>query len=164
MYYELAQQFTVGADADRTWAFFSDANNLSKITPPWMRFEVKTPGTIQMRAGSTIDYTLRWLGMPIRWRTRIIDFTPLRQFIDLQIRGPYALWHHQHTFEPVAGGTRCEDRVIYRLPFSLLGRATHALLVRRQLIEIFTYRRQVIDRELGSVNAIGKGISVTALR
>jgi ligand-binding SRPBCC domain-containing protein len=101
--------------------------------------------------------------LPVRWRTRIIDWTPPHQFIDLQLRGPYTLWHHQHRFfasgagsgfeaeRARSGGTECSDRVIYKLPGGPIGSITHALVVRRQLIDIFQYRREAIGRLLGKV-------------
>jgi hypothetical protein len=105
---------------------------------------------MQIQADSTLDYTLRWMGLPVKWRTKIIDWSPPRQFIDLQIRGPYTLWHHLHRFTPSEQcGTICEDRVIYQLPGSLIGRAVHAMIVKNQLLEIFNFRRQVIGQHLG---------------
>ena len=38
-----------------------------------------------------------------------------------------------------------EDHVEYALPFGLLGRLVHRLRVRRQLEEIFDYRRRAIE-------------------
>lgn len=155
MYYQLTDEFELGADIDKTWSFFSKAENLPKITPPWLNFRVTTATPIRPQLDSTIDYTIRWLGVPLCWRTRIIDWAPPRQFIDLQIRGPYTLWHHQHTFEQLRNGhTRCRDRVIYKIPGSLLGRMIHTLLVRQQLLAIFNYRQQQIAKLLAPVNAI----------
>ena len=153
MCYQLTDHFVVSADLDRTWGFFGDAANLPRITPPWMRFSIRTPGPIEIGPDSVIDYTIRWMGLPIRWRTRIIDWSPQRQFIDLQVRGPYALWHHQHTFTPTADGVACTDRVTYKLPGPIVGRIMHAAMVRRQLLEIFRFRREVIGKELGSLRA-----------
>lgn len=150
MYYQLTDRFIVAADLARTWAFFSAADNLSKITPPRLGFTVRTPRPITIQQETVLDYTIRFLGMRLRWRSLIIDWSPQRQFIDLQTRGPYALWHHQHTFEPVEDGVRCGDRVIYRLPMGLPGRLAHPI-VRRQLLNIFRYRREMIGRELGPV-------------
>lgn len=161
--YELTDQFIVAASLDETWRFFSAAENLPLITPPWLAFRIRTPGTIVIEPDTLLDYTIRWLGIPVTWRTRIIDFTPPRQFIDLQLRGPYALWHHQHTFAPVAEGVLCRDRVIYRLPFGALGRLTHRLVVRRQLRAIFRFRRRVIARELGWVRAVQDDIEFRSL-
>jgi ligand-binding SRPBCC domain-containing protein len=163
MYYQLTDHFIVAADQSATWEFFSRAENLPRITPPWLRFTNLTNEPIQIALDSTLDYTIRWAGVPIRWQTRIIDWTPPTQFIDLQIRGPYTLWHHQHRFTPTAEGTECTDRVIYKLPGSLLGRAVHATLVRRQLQEIFRYRRQIIGQELGWVRAVQPDIAITVL-
>lgn len=154
MYYALTDSFIVSADSAKTWEFFSSAENLPAITPPWLAFNVLTPKPIHLRKDSTIDYTIRWMGLPVRWKTLIIDWTPPVQFVDLQIRGPYVLWHHQHTFEPHAEGTLCRDRVLYKIPFGPFGSLGHALLVRRQLIEIFSYRRQQITAQLGMVRAL----------
>lgn len=166
MYYQLTDAMVVPADADATWQFFSRAENLPQITPPWMRFSIATPTPIALQQDYTIDYTIRWLNLPVRWRTRIIDWTPPRQFIDLQIRGPYTLWHHQHTFEPNSNGsgTVCRDRVLYKLPAGLVGRAVNAMLVRRQLMEIFQFRRQAISQHLGPTTPLQPHINIQPLQ
>jgi ligand-binding SRPBCC domain-containing protein len=163
MYYELTDHFVVAAPPDKTWDFFGRAENLPAITPPWLGFTIHTPAPITIGSDSLLDYTIRWAGLPIRWRTRIIDWSPPRQFIDLQVRGPYALWHHQHTFEPVADGVECRDRVIYKLPAPGVSRLVHAAVVKRQLLGIFRYRREVIGRELGWVRAVQADVEVRRL-
>jgi len=124
--------------------FFADARNLEAITPPLLRFEIVTKGEIDMRKGALIDYRIRIRGVPVRWRTRIAAWDPGVRFIDEQIRGPYRLWEHEHTFEDEDGGTRIGDRVRYRAPG---GAIVNALLVQRDLLKIFNYRQQRI-REL----------------
>jgi ligand-binding SRPBCC domain-containing protein len=163
MYYELTDHFVVSASIEKTWQFFGAAENLPAITPPWLRFTILTPAPIRIGQDTLLDYTIRWAGVPIRWRTRIIDWTPPRQFIDLQVRGPYTLWHHQHTFNPVADGVECTDRVIYKVPVAGIGRAMHALTIRRQLLDIFRFRREVIGRELGWVRAVQPDVLVRPL-
>lgn len=163
MLYELTDHFVVAAGLERTWAFFSSAENLPRITPPWLRFTIRTPGRIEIGPETLLDYTIRWAGVPVKWRTKIIDWSPPHQFIDLQVRGPYALWHHQHKFREAAQGTTCTDRVIYQLPAGWLGRAMHGVAVRRQLIDIFRFRRKVIAEELGWVRAVQADVEVRRL-
>jgi ligand-binding SRPBCC domain-containing protein len=163
MYYELTDHFIVAADIDRTWAFFSSADNLPAITPPWLRFQILTPTPIVLGPDSVLDYRIRVMGLPVRWRTRIIDWSPPRQFIDLQIRGPYTLWHHQHTFAPVSEGVECKDRVIYRTAGKGLGRLVQGMFVRRQLLDIFRFRRKVIAERLGWVRGVQEDIEVRRL-
>ena len=164
-YYELTDHFQVAADADRTWAFFSSALNLKLITPAWLNFTVHTPEPIDMRRDTLLDYTIRWMGLPVRWRTLVTDWSPPRSFSDLQIRGPYALWLHQHDFEPGGdgAGTLCRDRVIYAIPFGPLGTLAHAVAVRRQLLDIFRYRRKVIAEQLGWVRAVQDDVEIRRL-
>jgi hypothetical protein len=103
-----------------------------------------------MRAGAEIDYRLRVHGLPIRWRTRIESWQPERRFVDVQLRGPYRLWHHTHEFEEVAGGTLCRDVVRYAVPG---GRLVERLFVRRDVERIFEFRRRALielfDRPAG---------------
>jgi ligand-binding SRPBCC domain-containing protein len=83
--------------------------------------------------------------MPIRWRTVIETWEPPHRFTDVQERGPFALWHHTHSFEPVDGGTLVRDSVRYRVGFWPLGELAHGLLVGRDLERIFDYRHAAID-------------------
>jgi hypothetical protein len=131
--------------AERAFAFYADALNLEAITPPWLAFRVTTAGPIEMRPGALIDYRLRLHGIPVRWRTRIEAWEPPRRFVDVQARGPYALWEHTHTFEPDGPhAVVIRDRVRYALPFGPLGRLAHAVFVRRDLERIFDYRRRAV--------------------
>jgi len=118
---------------------FADAGNLDLLTPPWLRFEILTPRPIEMKVGALIDYRLRLRGLPIRWRTRINEWEPLVRFVDEQVRGPYRLWHHTHTFVERAGGTLVGDRVRYAVPGGAL---VNTLFVQRDVARIFAYRQQ----------------------
>jgi len=131
------------------FAFFAEARNLERITPPWLRFSLRTPGPISMRAGTLIEYELRLHRIPVRWLTVIHEWDEGRGFADHQVRGPYRRWHHQHKFEPVAGGTLVRDTVTYEMPFGPLGALAHTAFVRRDLEKIFDYRRDAVARILG---------------
>jgi ligand-binding SRPBCC domain-containing protein len=129
---------------EEVFEFFSAARNLEQITPPLLKFEVLTPEPIPMGEGTLIDYRLRVHGLPLRWRTKITRWNPPYQFADIQLKGPYKLWDHTHTFLEENGGTRMIDEVVYELPFGPLGDLVHALSVRRDVEEIFRYRNSII--------------------
>ena len=140
----LQRELWVPCPRDRVFEFFADAHNLERITPPWLNFHVVTPGKILMKDGALIDYKLRIRGLPARWRTRIEAWNPPFAFVDTQLKGPYSLWHHTHTFEERDGGTLMRDKVEYQLPFGPLGDVVNALLVRRDVETIFKYRNRLI--------------------
>jgi ligand-binding SRPBCC domain-containing protein len=126
--------------------FFADAGNLQRITPEWVNFRVLTPLPIEMREGALIDYRIKVRGVPLGWRTRITGWDPPRRFEDVQVRGPYVKWEHEHTFEEVDGGTMCRDRVRYRSP---LGWILHPLVVDRDVRRIFEYRQARLAEVFG---------------
>ncbi len=134
---------------DRVFPFFADAANLERITPPALHFRILTPLPIPMGAGTIIDYRLRLFGIPFGWTTRIAVWEPPRRFVDEQIRGPYRLWLHTHTFEPCGGGVWMEDRVQWALPLYPVGEwagpGIGALIA-----WIFRYRARTIPRLLAA--------------
>jgi ligand-binding SRPBCC domain-containing protein len=136
----LREQELPGTPAE-VFPLFADARNLEAITPPLLRFEIVTPGDIEMRVGTLITYRLRLHGVPLSWLTSIQAWEPPHRFVDQQIKGPYAFWHHTHELLPSgASGTRIRDTVRYAVGFEPLGEIAHRLLVRRDLDAIFDYR------------------------
>lgn len=136
-----SEQF-VRTTLDEAFAFFSDPENLERITPPALRFSI-TSRPLKMGRGSLITYNLRLRGFPLRWKTMIACWLPKRQFIDVQLRGPYAFWQHQHDFEEVEGGVILRDQVEYALPFAPLSNIALGY-VRSDIEAIFRHRRDAI--------------------
>jgi ligand-binding SRPBCC domain-containing protein len=147
--YRLDCEMISGRPLAETFAIFEDPYNLAKITPPWLNFRVTSADRVQMKRDAEIEYVIRWLGVPVRWKTRITDYDPPHRFVDEQERGPYRLWRHQHNFEESTEGTKVLDRVEYHLPFGLLGVFVHAAVVRRQLLAIFRYRQRELGKMFG---------------
>src|SRR5512138_228109 len=137
--YTLRREQFVPKPIDEVFAFFSDAGNLQAITPDHLDFEILTPRPIAMRAGALLDYRLKWHGVPLRWRTKILEWNPPHGFVDVQLKGPYKLWHHTHAFEAEADGTRVRDVVRYELPLGPVGEIAHALMVGKDVEAIFDF-------------------------
>lgn len=140
----LARTLTVAADLDDVFAFFKDPYNLAEITPPWLNFQVQWASEAAVRQDTRIRYRIRWLGLPMRWESRIDRYVENVCFADEMLVGPYKSWYHLHRFRPVPEGVQMSDRVKYALPFGPMGLLAHAAVVRRQLEAIFDYRAQRI--------------------
>jgi uncharacterized protein len=146
--YELRVKAIVNAPLDRTFAFFSKADNLGLLTPASMKFAIEGAAPA-MATGTVIDYRIAIGPMPLSWRTRIAEWEPGRSFVDVQDKGPYTLWRHRHAFEDDGGRTVMEDRVLYTPPLGPLGRIANRLFIAPELRRIFQYRRDIIRLRFG---------------
>lgn len=144
----LEREQLVHKPLSEVFEFFSNAENLEALTPPFLRFRIQTPLPIEMTEGARIEYSIRLAGVPVRWRTRISEWSPGERFVDEQESGPYALWRHTHEFEERGETTLMRDRVEYREPFGPLGWVAHRLFVQRTLQRIFDYRRDQVHELL----------------
>lgn len=144
--HRIFQQQQINADLVTVWKFFSHAANLQAITPDYMNFRV-TSGELpdEIYPGQIITYKVSpVLNIPLFWMTEIVHVAHQKMFVDNQLRGPYAMWHHQHHFEARDGGVLMTDIVHYELPLWWLGEIVRPLFVNRQLANIFEYRRQKV--------------------
>lgn len=143
--YVLRQEQVLDVPIEKAFEFFSRAENLEAITPPWLSFRITTPTPIEMHVGTLIRYRLKLHGVPVSWLTRIEEWDPPRGFVDRQISGPYALWHHTHSFQELEDGrTLMVDIVRYGHRFGPLGTLAQHLIVRRDVERIFAHRREAI--------------------
>jgi ligand-binding SRPBCC domain-containing protein len=143
--FNIHRQLWVPHSRPSVFDFFSRAENLEQITPPWMRLRILTRAPIEMKQGATISYSLRVRGIPLRWLTEIESWNPPFEFIDVQAKGPYKFWRHRHRFSETEGGTSIVDMVAYALPLGPLGRLVHRLQVARDLSRIFEYRARRVQ-------------------
>ena len=147
--YLLERSQLIPLSRPETFAFFSEAINLERITPPYLQFRVLTPTPFEMSVGRLIDYQLSLYNVPFRWRTLIEAWEPETRFVDRQINGPYSLWHHTHIFEVLGPQkTLMRDIVRYRVEWGPIGGLAHELFVRRLVNEIFDYRTQAVTEIL----------------
>ena len=124
-----------------------------RLTPAFLNFKFLAPPPAEVHPGTVIDYQIQLYGVPVHWRTRIEVVEAPNRFVDVQEKGPYALWRHSHSFRNVGGGaTEIKDRVEYAMPLGVLGEIAYRLFVARSLAQIFDYR----EKELAAVMARGK--------
>ena len=136
----------------KAWEFLSDPKNLKTITPDYMGFKILKGAEKKMYAGQIIQYIVTpVLGIPTTWVTEITHVQDGTYFVDEQRFGPYALWHHKHFIREIKGGIEMEDIVDYKIPFGLLGRLIHPILVAPKLKEIFNYRREKLINLFGTL-------------
>ncbi len=138
------------------WNFFSSPKNLALITPPEMGFKIISGTTDEpIFEGMQINYIVKpLLGIPLKWKTEIGKTEVNKLFTDKQLKGPYKLWYHRHTFIEQNNGVLMRDEVSYQLPLGIIGKLAHRLFVRKKIESIFEFRRKVLDKMFVNDNPI----------
>jgi hypothetical protein len=146
---ELVYEQWVPRVPEEVFPFFSDARNLEKITPAFVKLRILDVAPEPVMRGTVIRYRLSLHGVGVRWQSVIDEWEPGRRFVDRQTRGPYRTWEHTHEFEPARGGTILRDRIRYELPLGALGEVVAGAFVRRDLERIFAFRRLKVAEMFG---------------
>lgn len=144
------REVSVPRGLPEVFEFFSQAENLEKITPPWLKFHLLTSKPIEMVEGATIAYSLRIHGLSVQWLSWIECWDPPFSFVDVQLKGPYRLWRHTHSFVSREGSTVIADSVEFALPFGVLGDIVYRIQVERDIRRIFDYREQRVKERFNS--------------
>lgn len=148
--HQLKRTIKLPVNIQEAWDFFSDPANLKKITPEYMGFDITSAPQDEMYEGMIITYRVSPVfNIPMSWMTEITHIRKPHYFVDEQRHGPYSIWHHQHHFKEVDGGTEITDIVDYKLPLGILGNIAHSLLVNKKLNEIFDHREQKLREIFG---------------
>ena len=142
----MRSETSVKSPLNESFDFFANAENLDLITPSWLHFKMITSPPIEMSNGSQIKYRLRIHRIPVFWLSEIGSWDPPFRFADRQVSGPFKYWNHFHHFsDSPSGGTLITDKVEYRVPF---GKLVHSSFVGKDLMKIFEYRNQQVDKML----------------
>jgi ligand-binding SRPBCC domain-containing protein len=137
---------------EEAWDFLSDPKNLKVITPNAMGFQVLSGADKKMYAGQIIQYNVTpFPGFKTRWVSEITHVKQGEYFVDEQVFGPYALWHHKHFINVTVDGVEMEDIIDYKAPFGILGQLANAILIKNQLKQIFKYREEKLIELFGKV-------------
>ena len=162
--YRLDATQLLATDPDTAWEFFSNPANLSVITPPDMKFRITGEPPEDMYPGMMITYRITpLLGIELSWATEITQLNPPHYFADEQRVGPYSIWHHEHHFQPRAGGVLATDCVHFSLPLDPLSRPVAELLVRPQLKHIFGFRRRALRERFGDLDEHAASLRIRGL-
>jgi len=140
--YFFKQETHIPQPLESVFHFFGNAENLNRLTPPHLDFEILTPLPIQMAKGTLIDYQLKIYKIPVKWKTEIIAWKPPHRFIDSQLKGPYRKWIHEHKFEAVGNETKMTDTVEYAIPGWIFSNIINNIFVKKDILKIFKFREE----------------------
>ena len=144
----------IHASPEKVWEFIATPENLNKITPDSMAFKTISEPQGKMFPGMLISYIVKpFPFISFNWVTEITHVEPGVYFVDEQRFGPYSFWHHKHFIERSGDGTLMTDIVDYKVPFGFIGNIANAVVVRKKLEQIFSFRTEIIEKIFGKENS-----------
>lgn len=150
--YTLHKKQELPISIEEAWEFLSNPENLKIITPDYMSFDMISKDKKPLYAGQVLQYIVTpLLGIKTKWVSEITHVEHQKYFVDVQLFGPYSLWHHKHFINKIEGGVEMEDIIDYKVPFGILGQLAHPFLVKPKLEEIFNYRQQKLTELFGEI-------------
>lgn len=135
-------------DQATAFAYHDSAGALQRLLPPWDSIEIESSsGSLQ--PGSQVTLVKRILGVPVRYIAEHTRYEPPDLFQDIQAKGPFARWQHDHRFQSL-GPQESEliDHIEYRLPAAGVGRALGGKLAEGLLTRMFAYRHATTHADL----------------
>lgn len=148
--YTLHKKQNIPINLEEAWSFLSNPRNLSLLTPKKMNMTIISGADRPMYPGQVIQYSVTPLGsIKTKWVSEITQYEEGKYFVDVQLYGPYAFWHHKHFIHEIKGGVQMEDIIDYKVPFGLLGQLIHPILVKPKLEEIFQFRQEQLIKLFG---------------
>lgn len=150
--YQLKTSQKLPISIEKAWGFFSDPKNLKEITPNEMNFRILNGADKSIFAGQIIQYKVSpILGVSLKWVTEITHVVNKKYFVDEQRFGPYSLWHHKHFIKEIEKGIEMEDVIHYKVPGGIFGEFLNKLFIKKQLSEIFNYRKTKLTEIFGHI-------------
>ena len=137
----VSREYTVNRTIEEVFSFFSNAENLEQLTPEDLNFRIFTPLPIIMGKGTLIDYKIILGGIPFKWQTEITQWEPPLRFVDVQRKGPYKIWIHEHLFIPDGSQTNVIDNVEFKPKGWIFEPLIYLFFVEKKLNRILDYRQ-----------------------
>jgi ligand-binding SRPBCC domain-containing protein len=143
----------VNKPLNEVFNFFCNAENLNVITPPALHFKILSPLPLVMKQHTQINYKIKLGLVSFKWHSEITEWNPPYMFKDVQLKGPYKVWEHIHSFEEKDGVTYMTDEVKYLPPGFFLEPIIDKFFVRKRIEDIFRFRRQKMEVFFENKNA-----------
>ncbi|MFW6309505.1 MAG: SRPBCC family protein [Prolixibacteraceae bacterium] len=152
-FYQIHTTQKIPATLDEVWDFIAKPGNLKRITPEYMGFDITSGNEDEeMHPGMIISYKVSPVfGIKMTWVTEITHVREKEYFVDEQRVGPYSMWHHKHKIEEIEGGVLMTDIVSYRPPLGFIGNMVNTVLIKKQLKEIFDFRKKAVEEYFGKM-------------
>ncbi len=119
-----------------------------RLSPPWQAIDLVKPNN-GIEAGATLVMKLLLGPLGLPWHALHVPTEGYEGFCDIQTRGPFAAWRHDHIFTPKNDTESIlHDRVSFKLPLWPLSHPIAGWAVRKMLDRMFNYRHATTEEDL----------------
>ncbi len=145
----------IGARPEEIFEFYTDLDQLLRMLSPSLLVKVLRADS-PLRLGARVEFEVGPKNLPlsVKWTSEITEFKYPFAFEDRQVSGPFSRWVHRHEFQPLPDGTTAVTDIIeVGSAKGILGQAINSVLLGKNIAELFTYRKRVLEEKFGPIRA-----------
>lgn len=151
--YNVEYDTLVEAPIEAVFAFLMDPRNLAKFDPP--KLDIRMMSTHGEGCGLEAEYVIRWFGIPVYLRAKVIECIHPKRCLLEQFEGPWMKYTHLFELREEQGGTVISQRGDFVAEQGWANSMLHRWVIRRQISGVHAYRRASLKRLLTSVQVAG---------
>jgi len=137
----------VDTTVEELWNFLTNPNNLEKLTPK--KFGGKRIGDVSktvIEEGMTAKYQIKLLPfVTINWVAKYKDIKQHDCFTDVQVKGPFRRWEHQHSIIQDRENVIMRDIITFEPPIPIIGEFLYENFILPRFFTLFNYRDAQLD-------------------
>jgi ligand-binding SRPBCC domain-containing protein len=139
---EWSHRVWVPAEERTVFAYVTSPKATEELVPPSWGLSLLRQSTVRPAEGSTLDFRLRVLGLPLRGRNLILAWKEGRHATYTLQRGLFPFWQRELSVEKLGDGSLMKERILYRPPLGWFGSLVAWFFLRPRLQGAGAYRRR----------------------
>ena len=147
-----SEKIDFGSPVEKVFKSLTDTDFLLSLFPTSLGFKLQKRSGRYLGTGCSLSFEARFLGLTLRWISYVNSFSANRHFSYIWQKSVLPCWEHDFYFEPIPGGTRVTECILYRFPARGFGTCFNVLFFRRFLRQIYRNRNEKLFRELSRHN------------
>jgi ligand-binding SRPBCC domain-containing protein len=143
-----SKKIDFGSPIEKVFKSLTDTDFLLALFPRNLGLKLQKRTGRYLGTGCSLYLEARFFGFPLRWVSYVNSFSANRHFSYVWQKSPLQCWEHDFYFEPIPGGTRVTECILYRFPGGKFGKWFDGFYFQKYLKRLYRQRDERLYEEL----------------